>query len=198
MWTEYRSTFPARYIEPGHFDEYLTKVIREKKPHSILDVGGGTEGTIALKGLGIHTYLLDPGVKEKPYWMRGRVDWDTPQRFSAIVARGSINYLKKEELFLIKKMLEPGGVFLANTFAAPPSEEWRERPYRTLAGSAGVERSRYNSEKRIIEHELIPDSGAPISHTFFYYSPEEYQDIFPGAEIIPYHQNSAILRFEQA
>ncbi|HSI21070.1 MAG TPA: methyltransferase domain-containing protein [Verrucomicrobiae bacterium] len=193
MWDNYRSTFPKRYITPGFFDEYLENCLRQRHPKTILDIGGGTEGTAALQEIGVPTYLLDPFVKGKPDWITEKVPWDTTLTFDAVVARGSINYLTKEELLRTQEMLNPGGTFIANTFLNPPPEEWGERPYQNSLGHTGIERSRYNPSTSSIEHVLIPSKGEPIEHSFFYYSPEEYRALFPRITLTTYKGNSVIL-----
>ncbi len=197
MWGNYRTTFPERYIQQGYFDEYIRKVALELNPKTILDVGGGSEGTEVLRELGIPVYLLDPYIPEKPWWMTGMVEWDTIERFDMIVARGSINYLARDELSKLSEFLDSRGVFVANTFLEHPPEKWVEREYRSISGQKGLERFRYNPKKKIIEHELIPESGDKITHSFFYYSPADYKKIFPNSRLIKYKDNSAILYFDK-
>ena len=197
MWTDYKKTFPVQYINLGYFDEYVRQVVLEKKPKLILDVGGGIDGSVVLKGTDSAIYLLDPFISVNPEWMDDKVDWDTTKQFDLIVARGSINYLTKDELDRVKSLLNPFGTFIANTFLVSPPEQWTKRPYETVAGEKGVERFRYNQEKGVVEHELLPEHGVKIAHTFFYYSPEEYKTMFPGLKIINHKKNSAILYFEK-
>lgn len=197
MWTDYKKTFPVQYIKLGYFDEYIRQIVLEKKPETILDIGGGVDGTLALKDTGSQVYLLDPYIPVKPEWIAGQVDWGTKKQFDLIVARGSINYLSTEELHKIKDMLVPGGIFIANTFIKCPSGVWSERPYLNVAGEKGIERSRYDESEGSVKHELIPEHGDPITHSFFYYSPGDYEKIFPGIQIILHKANSGILVFKK-
>ncbi|MES3004849.1 MAG: hypothetical protein V4690_01900 [Patescibacteria group bacterium] len=194
-WNKYKNTFPTRYLEQGYFDEYIKKIISETKPKTILDIGGGVTGTTALVDSGAKVYLLDPFVTNKPDWIFEKINWDTVQQFDLVVARGSINYLTTNELLKINKLISPEGTFIANTFLNQPKQEWSERLYVNTLGEEGTERSRYNLEKQVIEHELVTKSGEVISHTFFYHSPDIYKKIFPGINITEYKTNSAILHF---
>lgn len=196
MWTNYKKTFPVQYIKLGYFDEYVRQIVLEKKLKLILDVGGGIDGSIILKNTDSEVYLLDPFISVKPEWMVGKVDWNTTKQFDLIVARGSINYLERKELSKIKELLNLGGFFVANTFLLPPPAKWTERPYKNREGHGGLERSRYNLKRGIVEHELVPEHGEKIKHSFFYYSPEDYEKIFPGIQIIRYKVNSGILVFK--
>lgn len=198
MWNDYRKTFPSRYIKEGYFDKYIRKTVLAERPKKILDIGGGAEGTKVLKGLGTKVYLLDPYVNKKPSWIHKKVGWDIKLVFDLIVARGSINYLNKKELSKVKKLLVPGGIFIANTFASPPWERWSERRYKDIPGRSGLERYRYNPKKKIVEHELLPRGGRKIKHSFFYYSPKDYKNVFPGSEFIRYKANSIILYFKKS
>jgi len=196
-WNNYKNIFPTRYLELGYFDEYIKKFVLDKKPKKILDIGGGVDGTTALKDSGALVYLLDPFVTNKPDWIYEKIDWNNNEKFDVIVARGSINYLTEAELIKIKDFVNPGGYFIANTFLNPPDENWSERPYVNVSGQNGIERSRYITEKKTIEHELILPTRKTVNHLFFYYSPSDYLKIFPNINTTEYKKNSAILCFKK-
>ena len=191
FWNDYRAIFPSRYIENGYFDERISQFISEFEYISVLDVGGGTTGTEALKKPNVVVDLLDPFVNIKPEWMNKKIDWDYSNKYDLIVCRGSVNYLTIEEFICIQDMLDPGGSFLFNTFLDQPSEEWSERPYVTIDGNSGIERSRFNRSNSTIEHELEYDGGV-LPHIINYYSEDQYKTIFPGIFIEKYKKNSAI------
>lgn len=190
IWRRYKQSFPSRYHAPGHFDKVIERTIKRHRPTSALDVGGGQDGTLALKKSGVPTWLLDPFVV-KPSWVVSKVAWDDDTyagMFDLIVARGSINYLRPTQLLRLRKKLRRGGVLIANTFKQPPPTYWVERPYEK-----GVERARMRSYP-IVEHELI-SGGDVLAHTFIYYSPAHWDAFFPGVKQTSYGRNSLLLTY---
>lgn len=192
-WKNYRTTFPKRYIELSRIDDVVEEKVNDLKFGSkVLDIGGG-DGTNALKKRAleksISVLLLDPFV-DPVYWMQGKVDWENDIRFDLIVARGSINYLLENEIRKIPKM---GKFFIANSFKLPPSKKWTEREYENAKGETGIERFKYVSSKNIIIHELICQDGKTISHSFFYYTEDQYKEMIPNVKIFSYDKNSILL-----
>ena len=193
-WNKYRDFFPERYIKSGYFDEYLLKI---EGVLNILDIGGGINGTEVLNKPNFTVDLLDPFIEKKPDWMNEKVNWSTNKIYDLVICRGSLNYLTIDELNSIKSLLVSGGRFIANTFLNHPPDEWISRFYGTVSGLKGNERFRFNCEKSIIEHELIPEYGESIFHSFFYYSREFYEKMFPGVEFIEHKENSIILNWNK-
>jgi hypothetical protein len=196
MWDKYRSTFPLRYLEKSYFDEYLETLIDQKGPQTALDIGGGVTGTAALNRSSLRAYLLDPFVNLKPDWVIENLNWETDKTFDLVLARGSINYLSKDQVMRVPKLLKPRAVFLANTFLSPPPTEWNGRPYRNAEGEMGTEFARYRPSTGTVEHRLAPEKGEEIVHSFFYYTSKDYEVLLPGAKILPYKGNSAIIRLD--
>ena len=196
-WENYRQDFPTRYLNTGFFDQYVENMLDAREYKQILDVGGGVEGTQVLKKATKATvYLLDPYVKKAPSWMKNVTESDRFNKYDLIVARGSINYLTDNEIINIKNSLGRAGEFVANTFLTPPPTEWTERPYETITGQKGIERVRYSSEHKVVQHELIPEIGEKISHRFFYRSREDYKHLFgEGVTLNEHKKNSSILHF---
>jgi hypothetical protein len=204
-WNNYKKDFPERYIQDGYFDEYLNEIIDEMSDAeiSVLDVGGGVEGTKALNRECLKVKLLDPFIDGCPDWMVGTVDWDSDEKFDLVVCRGSINYLSEEQMYILHSMIKPGGILVANTFLEMPPKEWTERPYQTIDGKKGVERFRQKPSEyewiysMKIEHELIPENGEPIKHLFNFYKPSRWNNFFNDVLIQKYKSNSAILEYKK-
>lgn len=195
LWTSYRDIFPSGYIEPGYFDLVVRNLFEARRPNTILDIGGGVLGTEVLKqAQNAKVYLLDPNIDQVPEWMAGQVSWENFGKYDMLVLRGSINYLHYSELADLTNMLNSGGVLVANTFLRPPSNEWTERPYRTLSGAEGIERARLLSPG-VVQHELQPNDGEKIVHHFNYFTKEAYEIYLPGVSIESYKENSAILTY---
>jgi len=192
MWSNYRDTFPTRYIEEGYFDKWLSEEIEDWYINTALDIGGGTEGTQVLNQPNLKVSLLDPFVDKKPDWMYDKVDWDTTNKYDLIVCRGSVNYLTIEQLKKIKTMLNVGGEFIFNTFVNPPPVTWTERPYKTLDGVKGTERSKFNPDDDTIQHELISENGDKTEHIILYYAPILFKEIFHTIQLLEYRKNSMI------
>lgn len=188
-WRQYRASFPRRYLEAGTFDGVLATALAKRKPRRALDIGGGVEGTHALQAAGVETWLLDPFV-DKPAWAKDMLTWDKLLVFDFIVARGSINYLTKKQIASIPAYLDKGGIFLANTFATPPTKAWSERPYSNINGQVGVERVRLQRGK--VEHELLI-GGKKIAHKFFHYPLETWAKLMPGSNWTRYGKNSVLV-----
>jgi hypothetical protein len=170
-WERYAETFPDRYLDPSPFDAQVQAVLADRQPATVLDIGGGTTGTRCLNQPHLTCWLLDPGIAHCPAWMQGNLDWEQVQgmRFNAIVARGSFNYLTRDQIRMIPDLLQPGGVFLANTFYHPRSGS---RSYVNRAtGVQGTERFTYHADEGLIVHELEPvGEEIIIRHRFFVYS----------------------------
>lgn len=208
-WQEYRENFPKRYLERGFFDDEVLKVAAGIRPKTILDIGGGEDGTQVLKGLGIETWILDPYV-EKPWWMKGQVNWtrnnfqedefrEGLQKFDLIVCRGSLNYFTKEELVQIPLRLNRNGIFLSNTFSFPPAmDKWVSRPFENLKGEKGIERFYFHRftdvSDGMVEHEL-KINGKIITHSFMYRAPDYWHYIFPDVGLTRYGVNSLLLKY---
>jgi hypothetical protein len=199
-WEHYENLFPARYIHTGQFDQEILKVIEDIKPWAALDIGGGKYGTKALRDV-FRVFLLDPFIKHMPFWMDGRFNWDEIGRdqngetFHLVVLRGSINYLSAEQLKIAASATDRA--LIANTFLEEP-QEYRERPYETIHGDEGLEITRYDPSTQTVTHILKPsksprDCPDEIVHQFYYRSPEWFQSILPGVEIIPRGKSATLI-----
>ena len=176
-WNTYLDVFPDRYINLGPFDDLINKTVtnllNKNKTIDALDVGGGKEGTLALKNPNIKTWLVDPFITNLPEWMISNwknlkaIPNDNNQKYHLIVARGSFNYLTGIEMRCICDRLKSGGIFLFNTFMLPKTGE---RSYvNSKTQIKGIER--YYDEGRIIRHQLIPENGENIiEHNFYIWS----------------------------
>jgi len=193
-WENYRTTFPDRYLRSGFFDQEVKAATQVGHSMTILDIGGG-EGTVAIRdnvrcNKELKVYLLDPHVKA-PHWMAGNVSMETDIHFDLGVARGSINYLTKPE---IKKLPSLCTHLMANTFKNPPGTEWVSRAAENTFRKPLIERYRLREFKQArVEHELILEDGQKISHSFFYYTVEDFKELWPGVKIVEYGKNSIIL-----
>lgn len=193
-WNLYRTYFPKRYWQNSHFDEELKKLILSAKPQTVLDVGGGAEGTEVLKDFSnLEVYLLDPNIDAKPEWMKGTIDWNnsSDHKFDLIVLRGCINYLTLDQMTELTLWLNKGGMIIANTFLNPPSTDWTERPVENQALEVGVERFRLVDN--VVEHQLKFDRYE-INHSFYYYTLEQYFEAFKVLGYTKYGTNSVILK----
>lgn len=182
-WTSYWHTFPDRYLKLSEFDSVVSELgslyVKEMKEITALDVGGGL-GTQGLHQAGIKAYLADPYMSA-PLWMQGnyRSVLDVENKFDLIVARGSFNYLEPAEISRIPLLLKGKGVFLFNTFSTPRSGE---RRYKNSASNIeGLER--FVVEDKKVLHELIPDNGEPIRHSFFVYTTKEIEMMLAGCHV---------------
>lgn len=198
-WNLYRKQFPTRYWEQGRFDKELSEKLnywknKNQKINIGLDVGCGTLGTLVLRDFSIENNMmvdmLDPYVDNKPNWIRSKVDWDSKEKYDIIVARGSINYLNEYQLKKLKLMLSDGGLLIANTFLYPPNKDWSERSVINENGEIGLERSRLVDN--IVEHQIIFDNYS-VSHTFFYYTKEKYEELLGEIFFDSYSKNSHLL-----
>lgn len=190
-WNQYQELFPSRYIKHGVFDQYVLSALDTHKPQSILDVGCGIHGT---KVLSQHknVFYFDPYIDEGPSWAK-RVEDGFTQKFDLIVCRGSVNYLKPDEICnLYDEHLNSQGHFLANTFSSPPDESL-SRPYQTIAGIEGKESSEYDPESKMIHHTICIN-GEEIKHDFYYHDERVLAHCFNGhMSYIKHGKNSVIV-----
>lgn len=170
-WENYTETFPDRYLHPSPFDAEVQAALAVQECATVLDIGGGKHGTPYLNQLHLTCWLLDPGIEGCPAWMQSNLNWQEVRgmHFDCIVARGSFNYLTRDQIQLIPDLLKPGGWFMGNTFYRPRSGS---RAYMNSAtGVCGIERFVYCSDNGLIMHELEPDGqDYIIRHSFFVYS----------------------------
>lgn len=193
VWNNYRAQFPSRYFQSGPFDEELNKHLQGKQGQylKVLDIGGGELGTTILNQENLEVYYLDPFVKIPPKWTKGRVDWDTNEKFDLIVARGCVNYFTPPQLEKIPLLLNKGGTFMANTFEKAPGHEWQEKTVENLSGIKGIERSRLVVNQ--VEHQIVfPDYQ--VNHFFYYYSIMDYFKYFKVLGYKKYGKNSLIIK----
>lgn len=192
-WNQYQLYFPKRYFERTYFDEKLEFFLHTSFPiKTALDIGGGRNGTAALKVYNIKTWLLDPFVHGFAEWMQGKTTWNSIRKFDLIVARGSINYLTEDQIRKIFS-LKFKKFFIANSFDEHPDSIWTERPFLTLSGESGIEKFKYNEQSRTVEHKLEFKNGFEIEHNFYYYSEEQFRKMIPNVEIEKYGKNSILL-----
>jgi hypothetical protein len=201
-WNLYKEQFPTRYWQPGIFDKKLLEKLEILinngfKIKSMLDVGGGVNGTMIIKDLTSNNKIpvdfLDPFVLLKPDWMRNKINWNSSEKYDLIIARGSINYLTIEQLEKLKSMMSANAILIANTFLTAPDKNWTEREVINVTEEKGIEKSRLVG--KIIEHEIIFPTYT-INHNFFYYSLEDYNKIFTKLEIETYGKNSSLIFFK--
>lgn len=202
-WNKYREQFPARYWDEGEFDERLTHLLTDqhstKQIHHALDVGGGANGTTALKKFALKNQIkidmLDPFIENKPEHINHLLNWEnigTNKLYDVIVARGSINYLTLLQIEGLQKMLNKGGFLYANTFLQAPSTTLTSKEVFNINGTKGIEQSQLIDNR--VKHRLIfPDYD--ISHSFFYYPLSTYEQVLPNLTTTNYGKNSAILIF---
>lgn len=176
-WTKYSELFPDRYLsESTKLDEELKKIIFKRiDTLKSLDIGGNT-GTEILKYT--HPYFLDPYI-EKPSWYLEQLSWDDiwslNHKFDLIVCKNSINYLSEDQINLLPNILNPDGIFIANTFFKPTEIE---REFKnSKSGITGIEYTSFKNNK--IYHYLKFDNTI-IEHSFWYYSIDAYIVIFDG------------------
>ncbi len=198
-WNLYRKQFPVRYWEQGGFDKELVEKLnywksKNQKINTGLDVGCGTLGTLVFRDFALENNIkvdmLDLYVDKKPDWMRNKIDWSSEEKYDIIVARGSINYLSEDQIKKLKSMLSDGGLLIVNTFLSPPTTDWSERTATNESGEIGLERSRLVGN--VVEHQIIFDSYS-VSHTFFYYTREKYEELFGEVFFESYAKNSSLL-----
>ena len=195
-WNLYRQQFPVRYWEEGLFDKNLAIQLNmlSQPIKNGLDVGCGVLGTLTLKDFAIKNNIsvdmLDPYVDNKPDWMNDKITWDSNNKYDLIIARGSINYLTPEQMRKLESMLNKNGILMANTFLTAPSKEWSERETKNASGEIGVEKSRLVGN--VVEHRII-FKEYDISHNFYYYSENNYKEVFKNIEFITYAKNSTLI-----
>lgn len=196
-WNKYRDFFPDRYWKIGEVDNFFLKKINELniERKNLLDVGGGALGTEVLKNMFKKHVLLDPNIMNVPNYINENVTFQklkfNKEKFDVIVARGSINYLNEWEIKQLKELRNENGLIIFNTFCEPPSENWNKKVYETN-GMKIEESARFNSEKNIVEHELIANNKK-IVHTFNYYSEAHFKKILgENLESFKYGKNSVI------
>jgi len=182
-WNEYINLYPDRYMMETEFDAKkhqfieILSFLNKRRPISILDIGGGVNGSISNDQRSNHCYLLDPYVKGLPDGYKGTVDWNANFiRYDAIICRGAFNYLSEKEIKKIPELLGYKGLFLFNTFGKPSQIM---RSYNKNNQLAGFEETRYIKKDNIIRHKLMPaDKCTIIEHDIIYYSPEKIQELF--------------------
>lgn len=95
------------------------------------------------------------------------------------------------EIKQLKELRNENGLIIFNTFCEPSSENWNKKVYETN-GMKIEESARFNSEKNIVEHELIANNKK-IVHTFNYYSEAHFKKILgENLESFKYGKNSVI------
>ena len=199
-WKSYLELFPERYIKPGPFDDFVRQELSEYQKALALDIGGGRKGTAALKREGVRAWLADPFIDVVPNWMEGNLGsiLSISMKFDFIVARGSFNYLTAEEISRIPSLLNPGGVFVFNTFGRV--SESGSRPFKSRAGT-GTES--HLVEGNVVKHQLRFDGndGLIIEHSFFVYFEHEIVNMLDASidghwvEFIPCGENSVHVKF---
>jgi hypothetical protein len=174
-WEQYDQTFPTRYLKKGALDTWLEEWVHNHGPvPTILDIGGGIEGTEALRNLS-EVWALDTGVAKAPKDQIKTTWEEVPQRhFDLVVLRGSINYLSLDELEKLPHLPRSGGLVVFNTFLEPRD---MTRPFENKAGQRGQESSKFDPRTGLIEHTLeTPDQT--LIHHFHHRPPELFHRIF--------------------
>lgn len=201
-WNTYRRDFPCRYWEQGVIDDFIVKERENYRQTSldkklcILDVGGGVYGTQVLHHTLDTVYALDPYITQVPCWVKEHWSWVNLKKsmilFDIIVLRGSLNYLTKEQLFILKSQLKTNGFLFANTFVKPPSSVW-STPRKTEQGWESV----FLDENSCIHHKLVNEkSKEVIEHMFYFYDQDILHSIFtPHLRVELYKQNSVLLKY---
>lgn len=195
MWQMYRQIFPKRYLEGSESDVFMKAELDKLPSGTALDVGGGVDGTSYLLEWANAYWLLDPYVDSSltPCDYEDLEDEENPQIFDVVLARGSINYLKEEEI--VNVALAAKRLFIFNTFKTPTVQE---RNYETLQGHKGKEKSVFVKEIGSfggIEHTLKPASGVEIVHSFYYYPPDFFEgllNLFMDLEMHEFGKNSVV------
>lgn len=211
-WTKYNDNFPDRYTKKSRIDAEIkdaawsigvSKMTSDSMALTVLDIGGGVYGTFDRDSMPGDCYLLDPNIDKAPDWYNGKVDWENifDEKFDLIVARGSINYLKPDEIRKITSHLKKTGIFVANTFLFPTTVE---REYKVRGVPTGIEKSTYRENtdlqyewNGVIQHQLRPhDRLSIICHNFYYYDLLKYISFFKPNEVSfeTYGSNSVIIK----
>jgi len=170
-WNTYKEVFPDRYLKPSIFDQEAQKVIDQFATATVLEVGGGKEGTNYLKSPNRDCWTLDPYVSDYPLWHHGNLDYVLLEYYSfdIIFIRGAFNYLAEEQIKLLVDTLHDKGVMLFNTFYKPPLEPMQRRYTNSLSNTSGVETAEYDIETKQVRHTLEPDGSDHVIHNIFYY-----------------------------
>jgi len=200
-WNKYQEQFPTRYTRYGEIDRIFISKIANLTPENnvILDVGGGVNGSIAIRSFAkpydapapIIADILDPYISGIPQWYRNKVSYDDLGMYDLIIARGSINYLSPDEICKVISSLKRNGSFIANTFLNRPSTEWREREVINGKGEIGIEASRCDGDW--VYHKLTFQSYS-IEHKFHYYTIDQFREMIgPKLQVIDYTNTSSII-----
>jgi len=156
IWQNYRRLFPVRYLDHNQFDDYLISLPLKDK--EILSVGGGVLKPSYLKKVD----LLDPYVADTDF--TNQINWDSPNKYDLIIARGSINYLSEEEYLKLGEFLKEGGELIFNTFLRRPQD--KQVSGLTLEGEPTEEFISVKNDE--IFHALKVNGEFITSHIIFY------------------------------
>ncbi len=183
-WAKYTELYPDRYIKESIIDSKIIELLKNSnKCRNILDIGGnkGTEVLKQFVEIEDKCYFLDPFMK-KPDWYDKQVTWKDlfklKYKFDIIVAKNSFNYLTENELKIIPKILEKGGIFIANTFIHP--REIDREFINSKTNITGREKTIFKKGK--IYHSLHIGDNI-IEHSFFHYEFEKIIEIFKGEKL---------------
>jgi len=183
-WNEYRKNFPDRYWKESFFDKLLLDFLSRENIKEVLDFGGGKYGTEILNNPVFSVYFQDPFVT-KPDWQKSP---EPNQKFDAIVARGCINYLTLEEISSLKNRLKPNGYLIFNSFEKEPQAY--EKTFIDGKGEICLEKAYC---KDGVVHHIIEKHEERISHTFFYYTPDQYHKALGSFKLERYGKNSIVI-----
>lgn len=213
IWQDYANTFPDRYLQApkqwAPIDTAITKWIVERRelirpPACCLDIGGGPEGTQALKPITNgkkpkgYVWGLDPHVTQASW--QEPIAWEQTKDnyFDLIIAKNSINYLTLAQIKRVVKMVSSGDIFLFNSFLQPTEIH---RPFQnTKGGKSGVEHTHYNPKTKKIHHTLdieVPHKKT-IKHSFNFYPEETFRTLFQNGKLTvqPYGTNSVLYTYQ--
>lgn len=169
-WNLYGSLFPERYIARNEFDDFLSETLSKVSDKKVLEVGAGTNSYLLEEFFKKHKfYLLDPYVKKNKLYI-DKIDYSNEMKFDYIIFRGSINYLSKLELSLIKKFMHSGTSILFNTFKEPPKGKIKRN--FVAQDVSGYEQSSFTND--LIKHRLVY-SDKNLVHYFYYYTLNDFE-----------------------
>lgn len=192
-WRTYREVYPDRYLKRSYFDSFIDRMV--KSGQTILDIGGGTKGTLTKEQAeNNRVWLCDPFIPGVPEGYRAK---DDPPlgAYDLIIIRGTFNYLHPLHIIGLKDNLKPGGIIIFNTFREP-TEIFRQ--YTKNKKVMGYEKTifypRAGGKDGDLHHYLIPSVGEIIHHIMFYYSNDFISNnLFKGMSVqTRFNGNSAI------